>query len=42
LPCATLSMLAYYPADIEKLTLCAQLPIWGSMFPFWSPTGDLV
>jgi hypothetical protein len=32
-------MLTYYQmSDIEKLTL----PILGSLFPFWSPTGDLV
>ena len=29
---------AHLLSDIEKLTL----PILGSMFPFWSPTGDLV
>ena len=29
---------AHLLSDIEKLTL----PILGSLFPFWSPTGDLV
>ena len=29
---------AHLLSDIEKLTL----PILGSVFPFWSPTGDLV
>jgi hypothetical protein len=29
---------AHLPSNIEKLTL----PILGSMFPFWIPTGDLV
>ena len=29
---------AHLLSDIEKLTL----PILGTMFPFWSPTGDLV
>jgi hypothetical protein len=29
---------AHLLSDIEKLTL----PILGSMFPFWIPTGDLV
>jgi hypothetical protein len=28
---------AHLLSNIEKLTL----PIWGSMFPFWIPTGDL-
>ncbi len=35
-PCATPDEHAHLVSDIEKL------PIWGSLFPFWSPTGDLV
>jgi hypothetical protein len=33
--CATMSSLAHLLSNIEKLPL----PIWGSMFPSWNPTG---
>jgi hypothetical protein len=36
-PCATLSMLTYY-----RTSRSLHFPFLGSLFPFWSPTGDLV
>ncbi len=35
--CATMSSLTCYRTSIEKPPL--QVPIWGSMLPFWNPTG---